>query len=109
MNMKYFLQFAFNHSSLLVDLLAFALLSAISGVFSFKLVNTFRQHIYPMVSNTRRCLTICINVVWYGHHLNKMQWFGIIMVFGGIMVEIVNNYKLADKILPNNNIKNVGG
>jgi drug/metabolite transporter (DMT)-like permease len=106
LNIKYFLSFAMSHDRLLVDITAFSLLTALGGMFGYKLVNTFRQHIYPLVSNTRKCLTVCINVMWFGHHLVKMQWFGIVMVFSGIMVEIVNNYNLASKILPNENIRN---
>ena len=94
---------------MLVDLGAFSLLNAMGGMFGYKLVNTFRQHIYPLVSNTRKCMTVCINVVWYGHHLMKMQWLGILIVFSGIMVEIINNYNLASKILPNKNVCNKQG
>ena len=69
----------------------------------------FRQHILPLVIITRKCFTVLINVLWYGHHLKILQWVGISLVFGGIMVEIVNNYNLASKILPNENIRNREG
>ena len=84
-------------------------LQALGGLFAFKLVNTFRQHIYPLVSNTRKCMTICINVAWYGHHLHAMQWVGIFLVFAGIMVELVSNYNLLDKIVPNKNKRGANG
>jgi len=54
-------------------------------MFSFKLINIFRQHVYPLVSNTRKCITVCVNIVWYGHHLGVMQWVGVVVVFGGIL------------------------
>jgi len=92
-----------------VDLSAFSLLTALGGLFGYKLVNTFRQHIYPLVSNTRKCMTVCVNVVWFGHKLAKMQWLGIVIVFAGIMMEIVNNYNLASKILPNHNVRSKEG
>ncbi len=71
---------------MLLDLVLFGVLNALGGIFAYRLVNTFRQHIYPLVSNTRKCLTICINVAWYGHHLAKMQWLGILIVFSGILI-----------------------
>lgn len=108
-NIKYFFDFALNHERMLIDLAAYCFLYAMGGIFGYKLVNTFRQHIYPLVSNTRKCLTVCINVAWYGHHLAKMQWAGICLVFSGIMIEIINNYNLASKILPNDNIRSREG
>jgi drug/metabolite transporter (DMT)-like permease len=107
--MKYFVVFIFSHDRLLFDLTAFGLLNALTTLFAYKLVSIFRQHVYPLVTNTRKCLTVCINVLWFGHHLAPMQWFGIFLVFGGIMVEIINNYSLANKILPNLNIRNREG
>lgn len=38
-----------------------------------------------------------------------MQWLGIVIVFAGIMMEIVNNYNLASKILPNHNVRSKEG
>jgi drug/metabolite transporter (DMT)-like permease len=108
-NIKYFIDFALEHDRLLVDLTSLSLLTALGALFAFKLVNTFRQHIYPLVSNTRKCVTVCINVLWFGHHLAKMQWLGIAIVFGGIMMEIINNYNLASKILPNNDVRSREG
>jgi hypothetical protein len=54
-------------------------------------------------------MTVCINVLWFGHHLTKMQWLGIVIVFGGIMMEIINNYNLASKILPSNDVRSKEG
>lgn len=79
------------------------------GIFSYRLVNTFRQHIYPLVSNTRKCMTVCVNVVWFGHRLAGMQWVGIMLVFGGILFEVISNYNLANRILPDMNVRNREG
>jgi len=38
-----------------------------------------------------------------------MQWLGILIVFGGIMMEIINNYNLASKILPNYDVRSKEG
>jgi hypothetical protein len=38
-----------------------------------------------------------------------LQWLGIFIVFAGVMIEIISNYNLASKILPNENIRNREG
>jgi hypothetical protein len=92
-----------------VDLTIYAVLNAMGALFMYKLVTIFRQHIYPLVVELRRCLTICVNVVWYGHHLAAMQWVGILIVFAGVTAEIFSNYNLASRILPNDNVRNREG
>lgn len=106
---SYFISFILHHDQLLIDLTCYALLSSIGSLFVYKLIAMFRQHIYPLVSGTRKCLTVCVNVSWYGHHLMGMQWLGIFIVFAGVMIEIISNYNLASKILPNDSIRNREG
>ena len=101
--------FVLTHNGVMADLAIWAVLHSLGGVFCFKLMNISRQHILPLVINTRKCLTVIINVLWYGHHLVIAQWFGVALVFGGIMMEVVTNYNLSNKILPNSNIKNREG
>ena len=105
-NISYFVTFILTHNGLMLDLSIWAVLHALGGIFCYKLMSIFRQHILPLVINTRKCMTVVVNVLWYGHHLVLMQWLGVVLVFGGIMMEVIANYNLANKILPNKNIKN---
>jgi UDP-galactose transporter B1 len=34
-------------------------------------------------------LSMILSVVWFGHRLSKMQWLGVLLVFGGIGAEAV--------------------
>jgi uncharacterized membrane protein len=102
----YFVIFAVEHDRLLFDLTLHSVLNSLGVLFTYKLIAIFRQHIYPLVSEMRRCLNVCLNVFWYGHHLVLMQWLGIAIVFSGILIEIVGNYNLASKKLPNHNVRN---
>ncbi len=102
----YFVTFVLEHDRLLLDLTLYSFLNCLGTLFMYKLISIFRQHIYPLVAELRRCLNVCVNVLWYGHHLAPMQWFGIAIVFTGIMIEIINNYNLASRILPNHNVRN---
>jgi multidrug transporter EmrE-like cation transporter len=92
---NYFWNFVLDHDNLLMDLMIYSALNAFSVMFVYKLINIFRQHVYPIVSTTRKCFTVCINVAYYGHHLAPLQWFSILLVFGGVFIEIINNYNLA--------------
>lgn len=96
-------KFSLEHDRLLFDLTLHSVLNSLGALFTYKLITIFRQHIYPLVSEMRRCLNVCLNVFWYGHHLLPLQWLGIAIVFSGILFEIIGNYNLASKILPNHN------
>lgn len=109
LKITYFVSFSLSHDQLLTDLACQGILNSVAYLFVFKLISIFRQHIYPLVAGTRKCLTICINLLWFGHHLVAMQWVGIFIVFTGIIIEISSNYNLARKILPNDNIRNKEG
>ena len=91
----YFLHFAMDHDHLLTDLMVYSMLNAMSIMFIYKLMSMFRQHVYPLVATTRKCFTVGINVFYYGHHLAGLQWMSIGLVFGGVLIEIINNYNLA--------------
>lgn len=39
------------------------------------------------VTVTRKMLTMILSVVWFGHRLSSMQWVGVGLVFGGVVVE----------------------
>jgi drug/metabolite transporter (DMT)-like permease len=83
---SYFLSFVINHDGFLLDLTCMGVLSSVGSMFSYKLINMFRQHIYPLVANTRKCMTVCVNILWFGHHLALLQWVGVALVFGAILV-----------------------
>lgn len=106
---SYFVVFAASHERLLIDLSIYSALVALSAVFVFKIISVFRQHIYPLVADIRKCLTLCVNNFWYGHHLAALQWMGVFLVFAGVMIEVINNYNLAQRLLPNSNVRNREG
>lgn len=105
LQLGYFVRFALDHDSFLGDLTCFGVLNSVGSMFTYKLINIFRQHVYPLVSNTRKCITVCVNILWFGHHLRPMQWLGVVLVFGAILSEVVNNYNLAARIMPNQNVR----
>ena len=99
-----FVIFVYHHERFIVDLAVMAVLMATAAIFAFRIVANFRQHIYPLVCKVRNYITVCFNVFWFGHHLATLQWVGIGVICLGIAVEIINNYNLADRILPNEDV-----
>ncbi len=66
-------------------------------MFIFKIITLFRQHIYPLVSTVRKCITVGISILYFGHHVTSLQFLGIVLVFAGVLLEITLNYKLLQK------------
>jgi UDP-galactose transporter B1 len=98
---SYFIDFVIKHDRLMLDLTLYGLLIGIGNIYAYKLISICRQHVYPLVSNVRKCFTVCVNVLWFGHNLKGLQWLGILMVFGGVLFEIISNYNLGAKMMKN--------
>jgi drug/metabolite transporter (DMT)-like permease len=69
------------------------MLNSICAMFIFKIITLFRQHIYPLVSTVRKCITVGVSILYFGHHIEILQIAGIIIVFFGVLLEIAVNYK----------------
>lgn len=52
-------------------------------------------------------VTMILSVVAFGHHLSRMQWLGVGLVFGGIGVEaaIARREKMAKEAAPKKGAK----
>lgn len=82
----YSFQFILNHDELFLHIVVLALLNAFGVMFVYKIITLFRQHVYPLVSTVRKCITVTISILYFGHHINFVQFLGIILVFGGVLL-----------------------
>ena len=57
------------------------------------MIKLFKQHIPPFVIATRKCITVVVNIVYFGHTVNQKQIAGIVLVFSAIMLEVYENYR----------------
>jgi len=57
------------------------------------MIKLFKQHVVPFVIATRKCVTVVVNIVHFGHSINGMQVIGIVFVFMAIMVEVILNMR----------------
>jgi UDP-galactose transporter B1 len=95
--LPYTINFIIHHDELFLHIIVLGLTNAISAIFIYKVITLFRQHVYPLVSTVRKCITVAVSILYFGHHIEFAQLIGILLVFGGVMLEISMNYKLFQK------------
>ena len=55
------------------------------------MIKLFKQHIVPFVIATRKCVTVVVNIVHFGHSVNGKQILGMGFVFMAILMEVIFN------------------
>ncbi|KAK5684760.1 UDP-galactose transporter [Elasticomyces elasticus] len=81
------LAFIQRHPAVGWDILGFAFSGALGQVFIFRTLSIFGSLRLVTITVTRKMLTMILSVLWFGHRLTRMQWFGVGLVFGGVGVE----------------------
>ena len=66
----YIAGFILEHPELQTDLLYFSFLNAIGQLVIYQMIKMFKQHIPPFVIATRKCVTVVVNIVHFGHKVN---------------------------------------
>ena len=90
-------RFIVEHGELRRDLLLFSVLNAVGQLVIYQLIKLFKQHIAPFVIATRKCITVIVNIVHFGHSVNGRQIAGMVLVFTAIMLEVLESYKKKGK------------
>ena len=75
------------HPRTLADVLAFAACGAVGQVFIYATLARFSSLVLVTVTVTRKMLTMVVSVLAFGHRLGRGQWFGVGLVFGGVVGE----------------------
>ncbi|KAI5298505.1 UDP-galactose transporter [Ascosphaera atra] len=81
----------------LKNVLAFAACGAVGQLFIFYTLAHFSSLLLVTVTVTRKMLTMLLSVVWFGHRLNKGQWAGVGLVFGGVGAEAIVQKREKEK------------
>ena len=89
--LPYIVDYALTHPEWVADMAIFSVLSAIGQLVIYRMIKLFKQHILPFVIATRKCLTVVVNIVYFGHTVNNRQLLGMLLVFAAIMLEVVLN------------------
>lgn len=83
------LGFISRNPAVLPDILSFAACGAVGQIFIYYTLSHFSSLLLVTVTVTRKMLTMMLSVVWFGHKLTEMQWFGVALVFGGVGAEAI--------------------
>lgn len=74
------LSFCWRHPSVLTDILIISCLQVVGQIAIYFVVSNFKQHVYPLISTTRKIVTIVLSIFMYNHHINYQQWFSIFVI-----------------------------
>ena len=77
---------------ILVDILLVGVLTILGQISIYVVILNFKQHMFPLVSTTRKILTILYSIYYFNHKTNLYMWIALVLVFGGIF------YELADEL-----------
>lgn len=80
--------------------------SAAGQNFIFYTISNFNSLILATITTTRKFFTILVSVVWFGHELQPKQWYGVGLVFSGLMIELVNKYMTKKPVKEEKKAKN---
>lgn len=71
-------------------ILTASITSAAGQNFIFYTISNFNALTLATITTTRKFFTILISVLWFGHKLTTQQWYGVGLVFSGLVIELVN-------------------
>lgn len=83
-----FIAFAQKYPSVLLQLLLLAMFGAVGQNFIYITVTTLGPLTCSIITTTRKFFTILCSVFLFGHSLTSIQWFGTLMVFTGLSLDV---------------------
>jgi len=83
-----FFEFIQNYPSALKDIIIVGILQVIGQISIYYVVANFKQHVFPLISTTRKIFTVLVSIFYYGHNLNNYQWIAVGIVFLGMFYEL---------------------
>eukprot|EP00041_Stephanoeca_diplocostata_P013691 m.241956 g.241956 ORF g.241956 m.241956 type:complete len:314 (+) comp19431_c0_seq4:2213-3154(+) len=87
--------FILANEDLLQKILLFSVCSAVGQNFIFMTLDHFNALVLTTVTTTRKFFTVLVSVIYFGHQLNELQYFGIALVSVGLGIELYNKYNRA--------------
>ena len=80
--------FCVDHPRVIVDILLAGALQVLGQVSIYYVIANFKQHIFPLISTTRKVLTVLLSIIIFKHGLNMWQVLSIFLVFGALAYEL---------------------
>lgn len=82
-----------NNPQIVYYFLTASITSAAGQNFIFYTLSNFNSLTLATITTTRKFFTILVSVICYGHQLAQKQWYGVGLVFIGLLLELINKYQ----------------
>ena len=69
-------------------MLAMGFLQVIGQISIYYVIANFKQHVFPLISTTRKIITVILSIIVYNHTLAQLQYLAIAIVFTGMFYEL---------------------
>lgn len=92
-----FIKFVWSHDGLMLDLCLQSFFYSIGQIFVFRAGVQYKQHIMATIGVIRKLLSSLFSAIYFHHNLHLIQYVGITIVFGALMVDIYLNYKETEE------------
>lgn len=69
--------------------MATSLLEVIGNIFVYKIMMVHKQHIAPMVITIRKLFTSIVNIIYFNHKVESLQFVGLGLVFCALALELI--------------------
>jgi UDP-galactose transporter B1 len=84
------IEFCMTHQEITWDLLWYGALSVAGQVSIYFIILNFKQHMFPLISTSRKVITVLLSIYIYQHPTNVWMWLALVLVFGGLIYELVD-------------------
>ncbi|XP_026464003.1 solute carrier family 35 member B1 homolog isoform X2 [Ctenocephalides felis] len=93
-----FLSFAVRYPYIGTQLAALAVTGALGQLFIFMMVSKFGPLACSVVTTTRKFFTVLFSVIFLANPLIARQWFGAVLVFTGLFLDMIYGKKPSPKM-----------
>jgi UDP-galactose transporter B1 len=87
-DIKRSLFFCYKHPTVISDIFFICFFQTLGQISIYEVIANFKQHIYPLISTTRKIFTLFISYIIFDHGINFYQKIGILLTFSAIGYEL---------------------
>ena len=73
------------------------LLQIVGQVCIYQVIANFKQHVFPLISTTRKVITVLLSIFIFGHDVASLQWVALAVVFAGMVYELAEELRKPPK------------
>ena len=91
------IDFCVKHHEIISHISIFCITMALGQIFIFWCIASFGTLVLSIITTTRKFFTILWSVFTFGHEMSTVQWLGVLVVFVGLMYDIVVSVRKEHK------------